>query len=133
MSREEQLQYWRDYSKRRRLDPEYRERAAEKQREYRKNNRDKVREASRKSEARRRLRRYNLTLEDYQELFKTQGSKCGICGTLQPTTKNWHLDHCHTTLKVRGILCHHCNLLLGNSRDSVEILEAAIRYLKNVT
>lgn len=43
------------------------------------------------------------------------------------------VDHCHKTKRVRGIICHHCNLVLGHARDSVEVLSAAIAYLKGAT
>lgn len=41
-----------------------------------------------------------------------------------------HVDHCHQTGKIRGLLCQKCNMALGLLNDSVEILETAIRYLK---
>lgn len=41
-----------------------------------------------------------------------------------------HVDHCHTTNDIRGLLCRHCNLLLGHAKDRVVVLQAAIRYLR---
>ena len=73
-------------------------------------------------------RRYNLTIEQVEEMA---AKGCAICGT---TTWNGrhqrpHIDHDHETGRIRGLLCHSCNLLLGNARDDPSILRAAIRYL----
>ncbi len=74
--------------------------------------------------------KYGLTKEQWIDLLEGQGSRCSICKSLEPGCKGgWHTDHCHITKKVRGILCQHCNLLIGNAKDSVLILEEAIRYL----
>lgn len=79
-------------------------------------------------------RRYNMTVEDYENLFNSQNRCCAICGIDSPEMKmyrgnGWVVDHCHTTDVVRGILCCRCNLLLGRAKDSIEILENAITYL----
>ena len=79
---------------------------------------------------------YGLSLEDYQNMMDKQNGVCAIC--LKPETtlsnagyvKNLSVDHCHTTGRVRGLLCHHCNTGVGKFMDSVEILESAIKYLK---
>lgn len=54
------------------------------------------------------------------------------CGATNPggETFGWSLDHCHDTKVFRGILCMHCNSLLGYGRDNPEILAGAIEYLK---
>lgn len=44
--------------------------------------------------------------------------------------KNQHIDHCHTTGNVRGVLCRSCNVALGHVKDSTERLENLIQYLK---
>ena len=79
-------------------------------------------------------RRYNLTVEDYNNLFNSQNSCCAICGTDSPEMKmyrgnGWVVDHCHASGTVRGILCCRCNLLLGRAKDSIQILQNAIDYL----
>ena len=43
---------------------------------------------------------------------------------------NTVLDHCHETLKFRGWLCNSCNIGLGKLKDSIEMLERGIKYLK---
>jgi hypothetical protein len=73
---------------------------------------------------------YRLTTEEWHALLEKQGGKCPICKTDDPGGRNWHTDHDHATGKIRGILCGRCNIMLGHARDSVEILLAAIAYLK---
>lgn len=73
---------------------------------------------------------YGLTPEQRDELFAKQGSCCGICKSTEPgSTKGWHIDHCHDTKCVRGILCNHCNLMLGYAKDNRTTLADAIEYL----
>ncbi len=74
---------------------------------------------------------YRLTPEDYQFLLEKQNGVCAIC--LQPSSDDRSLavDHCHTTGKVRGLLCMRHNLLLGFAQDDPQILTAAIQYLKS--
>src|SRR5437763_1948078 len=52
---------------------------------------------------------YGITPEQWEEIFETQGSACGVCGATEPRGGRWHTDHCHDTGKVRGILCFKCN------------------------
>jgi len=80
---------------------------------------------------RRNLSRYGITPEAWDELFDTQGRRCKICRSDTPTTKRgWHVDHCHNSDVVRGILCQKCNQGLGNFRDNAEFLVSAAAYLK---
>ena len=122
--------YWREYHRKRRLDPLQRELDNKKQRERRKANPEKAKESSRKSEQSRRLKTYGLTIEDYNSILTKQNYLCGICNTKLENNRLTHVDHNHITGKVRGILCHHCNILLGNARDDTNILRSAILYLK---
>jgi len=72
-------------------------------------------------------RTYGITIEERDAMFKAQGSRCGICRRDEATS--WHVDHCHTSLKVRGILCNRCNLGLGYFKDVPRLLRAATSYL----
>lgn len=111
--------------------PEAIQKARELQRKRRLLNPEKYKAYSRKSERTRKLKKYGLSREEYQILWSKQNECCGICKSkVNLTNRDWHLDHCHSTLKVRGILCHHCNIMLGNARDRIDILEAGILYLK---
>ena len=71
--------------------------------------------------------RYGLTLEEYDQILSDQDGKCKICKTEPVTVLS--VDHCHSTGKVRGLLCSHCNTGLGMFKDDVQLLERAIAYL----
>ena len=75
-------------------------------------------------------RRYGITIEEYDQMLEDQGHRCKICRTDEPGGKGrFHLDHCHSTGKIRGLLCSSCNHGLGHFKDNVLLLEQAIRYL----
>lgn len=62
-----------------------------------------------------RLRLYGVSPEEYETMWAKQGERCALCnGTESGRGFDWNLDHCHTTGRVRGILCHKCNLSLGH-------------------
>ena len=71
-------------------------------------------------------RKYGLSPEEYNILFISQNGRCKICRS----DKKLSVDHCHSTGKVRGLLCTSCNILLGGAKDSIKILEEAIEYLR---
>lgn len=85
------------------------------------------------------LKRYGITQEQYNALREYQNYCCAICGVNEKKAiksnksakefTSLHTDHCHSTGKVRGLLCFSCNALLGKAEDSIEILENAILYL----
>jgi hypothetical protein len=121
MSTEAQKAIWRKHSK------NYAKKNKGKLAEYARNRRAKnsniARAANLKS-------KYNLTLEQFEKRFEEQGSCCAICKATEPGSKNgWHVDHSHVTGKVRGILCHHCNLTIGHAKDDVERLKQILDYL----
>lgn len=72
---------------------------------------------------------YGIELIDYENLLAKQNGVCMICK--QPPVKGRMLsvDHCHTTSKIRGLLCHTCNGGLGMFRDSKQLIAAALEYL----
>ena len=79
---------------------------------------------------------YNLTADTYIKMLVEQDNKCAICnkeetiinkrGDVRPLC----VDHCHATGAVRGLLCNHCNSMLGHARDCIETVEAGLAYLK---
>ena len=70
---------------------------------------------------------YNISEEEIVSLKIKQDNKCAICKSDLIT--EFLVDHCHDTLKVRGLLCRSCNLALGMFKDDVNILNNAIQYL----
>ena len=76
-------------------------------------------------------KRHGLTGAEVSVLLANQGGICAICGTTESGGKGWHGDHDHQTGKFRGVLCHWCNLGIGNLKDSIPILKLAITYLES--
>jgi len=75
-------------------------------------------------------KKYGIDLNFYNYLAEKQNYLCAICG--KPETKKnkfLHVDHCHTSNKVRGLLCESCNLGVGLFLDNTKILSNAINYL----
>lgn len=61
------------------------------------------------------LKKYGLTPEDYDAMLERQSGRCAICASPDPHSRwgRFHIDHDHETGRVRGLLCHPCNLHLG--------------------
>lgn len=75
---------------------------------------------------RNRLKRYGLTLEQFDEMLIAQIGLCLIC---EEQMKQPVVDHDHDTEAVRGLLCQPCNAALGIFRDDPKLLTRAISYL----
>ena len=73
--------------------------------------------------------KYDITLDDYEEMLEAQCNGCAICGQL-PSGRRLIVDHDHETGIVRGLLCFNCNVMLGNARDDPVILEIGAAYLR---
>ncbi len=80
-----------------------------------------------------RVRRYGITMQRYQQLLAEQGGGCALCGVVG---RGWargagvHIDHCHKTGKVRGLLCGDCNTAIGRFGDDPAKLRRAAEYLE---
>lgn len=81
---------------------------------------------------------YRIRPETYYAILEAQGGRCAICRTDNPGSRRWNIDHdhacCTTPAKscgkcIRGILCGHCNRMLGYAKDSPETLRAAAEYI----
>lgn len=102
------------------------------------NSRKVARESARKArdnpekykqiQSRKRAGGAGLSFEEVEAIREKQGNKCAICDSPDPTD----LDHCHKTLKVRFLLCKHCNRGLGAFRDSPDFLRRAADLLENL-
>jgi hypothetical protein len=120
------------------IEDERKEKRRQYQREWVANNRDKYRAyardyASKNKEKRRGYKlkaRYGLDQDQWDAMFASQGGRCAICLSDTPKSKGgWDTDHCHATGIVRGILCHPCNVMIGQSEDNTSTLSNAISYL----
>jgi Recombination endonuclease VII len=121
--------------------PKHRAKRAEYMRRYRKLNRKSFNEMCRRSHAKARKRRtpeqrhaqhlwatYGIKRETYLEMLERQKGQCLICKSPKPRgPKSWHVDHCHETGRIRGLLCNYCNPRLGWYETFKSKIEA---YLK---
>ena len=91
---------------------------------YWRRNRDAIR-------SKRLMREYGISLDDYREMLKSQAGLCAICKTDKAGgAGTFHVDHCHSTGHVRGLLCRACNTAVGLFRDDAEALIEAAAYLR---
>lgn len=106
---------------------------------WRKNNPDKVRAYSEKWKYKNpnKLRVYgwrqcgiDFTVEAYDKIYAAQNGLCAICSKPEKERAYLSVDHDHITGKIRGLLCHQCNLMLGSARDNPSVLENAAGYLR---
>lgn len=78
-----------------------------------------------------RLKKYGITEERYYELQTLQRNRCQICRRDENGGRGrWHIDHCHKTGKVRGLLCSNCNVGLALMGESADQLRRAADYLE---
>ena len=80
------------------------------------------------------LRKYGISLAEFEEMEIKQNGACAICGKKEVHKNQWgnvrlSVDHCHISGKVRGLLCKNCNTGLGGFKDNIENLSKAISYL----
>jgi len=77
---------------------------------------------------------YGLSVERYSAMIGKQLNACAVCGRQMTMIKrqsdSCYIDHCHSTGKVRGLVCLRCNLLIGQAGEDTELLAKAIDYLK---
>ena len=77
---------------------------------------------------------YGISMVDYNEMVFSQNGECAICKK-KPNQEGakinrvLHIDHCHSTGTVRGLLCGACNRALGLFRDDKKTIENALNYL----
>ena len=82
----------------------------------------------------RKARLYGLSAAQQDAMERAQAGKCAICkNDFGSGMHAFHVDHCHTTGKVRGLLCPKCNRGLGHFKDNREYMRSALCYLDNIT
>lgn len=73
---------------------------------------------------------YGLSKEEADWVLDYDGA-CFLCGGYSSDGKRLHVDHCHETGKVRGLLCNHCNRGVGCFRDQPDLMRMAADYLQS--
>jgi hypothetical protein len=95
---------------------------------------EKLRYARERVQTRERhlVRKYGVDLSAYSAMLEDQAGACAICG--KPDTAEHHgvlhVDHCHSTGAVRGLLCRNCNHVLGLMKDGATLMDKAAEYLR---
>lgn len=74
-------------------------------------------------------KKYNIDLNYYKQLLKSQQNCCAICYTEFTSQFNTHIDHDHETNQVRGLLCNNCNRGIGFLQDNPKVILNAYNYL----
>jgi len=73
--------------------------------------------------------KYGITYETFLEMHKEQKGLCAICGQEEKAERDLAVDHCHTTGRVRALLCTTCNIALGGFKDDPQLLLNARDYI----
>ncbi len=78
-------------------------------------------------------RKFNLSEEQAIEVVRNHKGPCEICGRQGHTKRSLVVDHCHKTGKVRGLICTLCNVILGQSGESPELLRKLADFLERTS
>lgn len=73
--------------------------------------------------------RYKISIEDYERMFEAQGGVCFLCNKINEDGKLLAVDHCHTTGKIRGLLCRPCNCAIGLLKEDKVIIRKILEYI----
>lgn len=73
---------------------------------------------------------YGITRDEWKTLYGKQEGLCAICCEVLDRGRKTHVDHCHQTEKVRGLLCGKCNVAVGMLKDDPELMRASARYVE---
>jgi hypothetical protein len=71
---------------------------------------------------------YGMSPSDYLAMLSRQNYRCAICGEARGK-RALHVDHCHESGKVRGLVCHGCNIAIGMIKEDAETARAIGAYL----
>ena len=77
------------------------------------------------------MRTYKMTVQVYEQMFQEQGGCCAVCGVKPDTRIRFHVDHDHTSHKIRGILCGKCNQAIGLLKEDPILFDRAKEYLRS--
>ena len=126
----ERRAYGRAYMRKQRENPEKKEEMLAKQRDWRKRNMNGDRNRDRQYRC-----RYGISLKEYNEILEDQKGTCVLCDATtayKQKGKSLHVDHCHDSNKVRGLLCSACNTTLGRIEHmgGVSWLKRVAKYIR---
>ena len=110
------VQCEKDRNRERRADPVY----AAQSKKYREDNKEALKDYMDNW-------RYGVSSKD---IIEKQNGKCAICEDTLDLGKKTHIDHNKVTGKVRGVLCHYCNVGIGHMKHDIKIMKKAIVYLE---
>lgn len=143
--KEQYIKYTKDWCK------ENKEITNERQKNYRKENPERYRETDKRKRLKqierlgsplfnkiKKVGKYRMTVEDYDSLMRDQNGVCAICKKVSRRRNTSRVnelaplsvDHCHSSGKIRGLLCGSCNSGLGMFQDNIEYMKEAIQYLQ---
>ena len=97
---------------------------------WREANKARADRLSRKSYLR---KKYGITIEQYEAMICEHNNVCVICFRSprgNGSRAKLHIDHCHETGKIRGLICPNCNTALGMVEDNTNILKRMIEYVE---
>jgi len=75
-------------------------------------------------------KKYNITLEQFEQMKLSQNNCCAICGKPLKDGRGSNIDHNHESGRIRGVLCHKCNTALGLLDDNVLLVDGMKNYLQ---
>lgn len=112
-------------------DPEHVAKCRARSKQYRASNPDAYRNSVRDATLR---AKYGVGQADYEAMLKAQGGGCAICGRTNPGVswgRNLHIDHDHSSGRIRGLLCQPCNTSIGKFNDDPALLRKAAAYIEH--
>lgn len=79
-------------------------------------------------------RKFGITKEQYQQLYRRQKGKCYVCQHhSREFPRALAVDHNHKTGEIRGLLCTYCNRYRVGRHTDPEIMRRVYLYLKKGT
>ena len=96
--------------------------------EWAKANPERVRSKMRRHDLR---RNYGITPEEWDAMLAAQGGTCAICQCVPGRGRRFHVDHCHSSGKVRSLLCNRCNVAIGMAGEDAARLRRMADYCES--
>lgn len=124
------IKSYRRLESKKRNDKLYRQKHKDHLNNYKKNWRKRFPE---KAKAAKLRQIYGITLAEYKILLETHNNRCAICDSPHADwgRNSLVVDHCHKTNKVRGLLCHPCNNMLGMAKDNPDTMRKGAAYVES--